>query len=563
MSCAKPSKSLPTPSDWRRRGKRWLLAIYRLGLIAAAFQCLHLTSSRRMLAAGDRLDAERALPLVRLFLPAAASIGEPERDDRVSPVLNSEGEPAGWVAQTHPESAAIAGYAGPSNLLVVMDLSRRVSGVALLASADTSGHVAKVVEDSAFMTQWNGRPQASLGQSGSPQIVSGASLTSEAMARGVAARFGAKGMADWFPQELAMDEIRPWFPEAASIDNGRVLSAQGGHLGTLLRSSRMGVAARGFQGASDVILALDPSDRLIAGVALRGSRDNEPYVSDVRDAVRYDAPFKGKTAQEIQASESGTLVMASGGSRTAESVEETVKEMLRRHLAPKEVKGGRIGMREGIALAWIAAGLWMGFGPWRGRKSARTAFAAVSVLLGGLWLGQMIGQDQWIKWSMRGSIAGTALPLLALTAAAMLIPAAFGKNLYCAHLCAHGAAQQLLGNLRKRRFSLPPKLHRVFAVMPWFTLALLWGLAWIGMAFPFANAEPFEVWSVGFVSLLPAAIFAAGLVASVFLPQAYCHYGCPTGAVLKFLASSPGRWTRRDAIAGAVVAVAWVALFLR
>jgi hypothetical protein len=128
----------------------------------------------------------------------------------------------------------------------------------------------------------------------------------------------------------------------------------------------MGVAARGFQGASDVILALDPSDRLIAGVALRGSRDNEPYVSDVRDAVRYDAPFKGKTAQEIQASESGTLVMASGASRTAESVEETVKEMLRRHLAPKEAEEGRIGMREGIALAWIAAGVWMGFGAWRG-----------------------------------------------------------------------------------------------------------------------------------------------------------------------------------------------------
>jgi len=57
-------------------------------------------------------------------------------------------------------------------------------------------------------------------------------------------------------------------------------------------------------------------------------------------------------------------------------------------------------------------------------------------------------------------------------------------------------------------------------------------------------------------------IFGGGLLASVFLPQAYCHYGCPTGAVLKFLASSPGRWTRRDAIAGGVVLVSWLSFLL-
>ena len=54
----------------------------------------------------------------------------------------------------------------------------------------------------------------------------------------------------------------------------------------------------------------------------------------------------------------------------------------------------------------------------------------------------------------------------------------------------------------------------------------------------------------------------AVLIGAVFLPQAYCHYGCPTGAVLKFLASSPGRWTRRDTIAGGVVALGWIALLL-
>ena len=214
-----------------------------------------------------------------------------------------------------------------------------------------------------------------------------------------------------------------------------------------------------------------------------------------------------------------------------------------------------------MAIVWIAAGCLLGFGHLRGRKGVRTGFAILSVLTGGLWLGLMTGQDQWIKWAMRGTAVGSAVPLLALTAAAVLVPAAFGKNVYCSQLCPHGAAQQLLGNLRTRRFALPARIHRVLLTMPWLTLAALWLLAFFGIGFPFADAEPFEVWSAGFVALLPVAIFATGLLASAFLPQAYCHYGCPTGAVLKFLASSPGRWTRRDGIAGGVVGLGWAATF--
>jgi hypothetical protein len=562
MSCAKPQKPLPKPAEARRWIARWLIAGYRLGLLAAAFFCLFFLSERRSKEAGDRLDSSAVLPLVSRHFPKATSIGEPEGEDRVSAVLNASSEIIGWVAQTRPDSDAITGYAGASNLMVLMDANRRVIGVEILTSADTSGHVAKVREDDAFMNQWNGRHQASLNHADKPAIVSGASLTSEAMARGIAARFGAKGMNEWFPEEVALSEVKRWFPDAASVDGTKVLSPKGEMLGTLLRSSRMGIAARGFQGASDVLLALDAEGKTILGAAMRGSRDNEPYISDARDAVMYDQPYEGKAPESIIAAESGTTVMVSGASRTAESVEETVKEMLRRHLAPVNKAEPKFGMQEGVALIWIAAGLWLGLGSMRGKKRVRTGFAILTVLLGGLWLGLMLGQDQWIKWSMRGSISGSMLPLLALTAAALLIPAAFGKNIYCSQLCAHGAAQQLLGNLRKRRFTLPPKLHRVMVMMPWLTLFVLWALAFAGMSVPFADAEPFEVWSVGFIALLPVLIFAGGLIASVFLPQAYCHYGCPTGAVLKFLASSPGRWTKRDAIAGGMVGIAWLSLLI-
>lgn len=563
MSCASPSPKVPPPTAERsRRWKRYALTIYRLGLLAAAFLCLHQVTRHREQGQEEQLAPAKALALVKNYLPNAASIGPAEGDDRVSPVLDAQGEPVGWTAQTHPAARRIIGYAGPSNLLIVFDARRKVAGVALMESADTAGHVSKVMEDSAFFSQWNGRKQSGLGLPGKPMIVSGASLTSEAMARGVAARFGAEGMDEWFPGEISLNDVRKLFPTASSLSGGLVLDAQGKPLGTLLRSSRMGVAVRGFQGPSDVLLALDPSGETLVGVALTGSRDNEPYISDVSDALFYDRPFKGMKTREIPQLPPGTTVMSSGASRTGEAVEETVREMLRRHLAPGQVPRPTLGIREGAALVWIGLGVLLGFSRWRGHKRVRTAFAVTSVLIGGLWLGLMTGQDQWIKSAMRGSLAGSALSLLALTAAAVLVPAAFGKNVYCSQLCAHGAAQQLLGNLRTRRFALPPKLHRLLTGMPWLTLGLLWLLAFLGMGFPFADAEPFEVWSVGFIALVPVFIFTGGLLASVFLPQAYCHYGCPTGAVLKFLASSPGRWTRRDGMAGGVVLIAWLSLLL-
>lgn len=367
-------------------------------------------------------------------------------------------------------------------------------------------------------------------------------------------------MDQWFPGEVPIGEVRRWFPEASRIEGSTVSNARGERLGELLRSSRMGVSVRGFQGSQDLLLALD-GDRIL-GVSLLGSRDNEPYTSDVRDGLVFDTPFSGRSNEEILAAVPGELVMVSGASRTAESVEETVKEMLRRHFAPEIKAGPAIGWREGTAFAWIGTGLLLGLGPWRGSKRLRMLFSLVSVACGGLWLGLMTGQDQWIKWGMRGSIMGSALPLLALTSAALLIPAVFGKNIYCSHLCPHGAAQQLMGSFRKKRHSLPPKLHRFLVGMPWLTLVLLWVMAFLGIGVPFSHAEPFEVWSAGFVALLPVVIFIAGLAAASFLPQAYCHYGCPTGAVLKFLASAPGRWTRRDSIAGGLVALSWLLVLM-
>ena len=104
--------------------------------------------------------------------------------------------------------------------------------------------------------------------------------------------------------------------------------------------------------------------------------------------------------------------------------------------------------------------------------------------------------------------------------------------------------------------------HRLFQTVPWLTLIALWVLAFIGSGFAISQAEPFEISSVGFFAILPTAIFGIGLIAAFFLPQGYCHYGCPTGALLKFLTHAPGRWTRRDSLATGLIAIGAATAFL-
>jgi len=181
----------------------------------------------------------------------------------------------------------------------------------------------------------------------------------------------------------------------------------------------------------------------------------------------------------------------------------------------------------------------------------------------GIGLGWMVSQDQLLGWGTNGFGLRGALPLLVLTAVAMVVPAFTGKNIYCSRICPHGAAQSLAGQAIKKRFALPKKLHAVMDRVPWLTLVAIWVLAFLGSNLPFAYFEPFETWSSGFVAFVPATILTVGLLAAFFLPQAYCHYGCPTGALFKFLTHAPGRWTSKDSIAGALLVAAGLFVFFK
>ena len=87
-------------------------------------------------------------------------------------------------------------------------------------------------------------------------------------------------------------------------------------------------------------------------------------------------------------------------------------------------------------------------------------------------------------------------------------------------------------------------------------------MAIVIVKFDLSSWEPFDAWAFRGAVLVSTVIAVLGLVASVFVPQAYCRFGCLTGSLLKFVRSHGANdcFGLRELIAGCVILVAglWI-----
>ena len=140
--------------------------------------------------------------------------------------------------------------------------------------------------------------------------------------------------------------------------------------------------------------------------------------------------------------------------------------------------------------------------------------------------------------------------------AAFLIPITTGRNVYCSHLCPHGAVQQLV----RRRISWQVKLsataRRWLNRIPLLIVAWVVAIGMLHLSFSAVDIEPFDAWLWNIAGTATITIAALGLLASCFIPMAYCRFGCPTGALLTYVSHSSGKsLNRRDLLAAMLVGV--------
>ena len=550
-----------------RRAKQLGLHMLRVLLFASVLCLIHreqeALNAARALAPSTPVKLERLLEL----FPQAASLSEADSRGRRE-VFDSVGEALGSFVRTSPLADDVIGFCGPTDTLIAFDPEEQILGALILTSQDTRDHVAAVRGDRDFLSQLKGLSWEEAAQRDEVDGVTGATLTSVAIQEGILLRLGGARTSLRFTDPITVKDAQTLFASATSIEaiprsasRWRALDASGGELGTLLRTSPAADALVGYQGPSDVLVGFDAAGGL-TGLTLLETYENEEYAVYLRDDDYYRAQFKGLTLAELAGLDrrAAEIDGVSGSTMISDSITEGMIQAARvERAAPKEL---RIDWRPrdwGTALV-VLLGAVIGMSSLRSNERLRGVFLCVLVGYLGFVNGDMLSQAQLVGWAQHGVPWRSAGGLVMLSLAALIIPITTKRNLYCSHLCPHGALQQLLKKRLPWQTEVPKSFVRTLRRLPLALLGLCVIIPMTDAAFSLVDIEPFDAWVYSIAGWPTLTVAAIGLAASLFIPMAYCKYGCPTGALLEFLRwnSKSDRWSPRDTAAAALAALALI-----
>ena len=567
-----------------------LLQASRLCVLCCVVWIIHSRHQACLRETQAQAGYEQIMPALQEVLPAAQVVTERRMEDGMSLLVIEDlhGEQIGWGARTSPASDRIIGFSGPTDVLLIFDMHKRLLRANVLSSRDTRDHVRRVLASS-LLEGLRGKSLDQLRSMRPMDGVSGATLTSLAIVESIHYRLRPEPSSSRalaapeslkFPAPVRMEDVQLLFPLAESIafdaqrQLWRVLDSQHNLLGHLHRTSPASDNVVGYQGPTDSLIALDASGQTI-GIAIGVSYDNEPYVGYVREDKYFRKLFNDQTLEELAELdwELAGIEGVSGATMTSRAVAKGIIASATAHGELQATTGPttaqlpmqatfwkRISRRDMSTSGLALLGVVFAFTRWKRTRWLRIAFQILLIGWLGLINGDMLSQAMWVGWAQSGLPLNNALGLICLTGVALILPITTGKNVYCAHICPHGAVQQLVRNRLPTRLRIPRRLEAMLRLLPVSLLIWVLFVAILPLPFSLVDIEPFDAWFWPITGIAGLSVAIIGLVASLFVPMAYCRYGCPTGKLLDYLrATSHGRWTLRDT-AGLVLLIVAVSL---
>ena len=570
---------LPVLDSQRRK------ATERRSIFATALRCglvLLIAVAIRLLALDERpIEAEQNpdfdvnLSLMAEFMPTAVSVGKLTADG-LRPLNDATSNTVGLAISTMPKAATVVGYKGPSNVLLLLDESSKVVCASLLQSEDTPEHVAAVLADANFLNQFHGWMLGAPNTFSEVDSVSGATLTSLAIAEGIAVRLGSEKPSLRFPDQLCADDVELLFGKdsgvklrAISSVEAEIRDEQDQPLGTLIRTGPLVDSLAGYQGPSEVLLQLGP-DKQTVKLALRNTYDNQPYAGYLNEEPYFWKVFREKSIQQISNIdlEEERVEGVSGATMTSMAVAETIIAAARQYAENQQqqqavVEQNRVhwSHHDTGTMFVLFGGIVIGLTRLRGVRWLQKVWNIVLVAYFGLMTGNLISLAIVFGWAAQGIAWRLAPGLTGVIAVGFVLSAVSRRNIYCSHLCPHGAAQQLLKRKGQSR-KLPVWVSKLLW-LPGLTLVLAVTVTLFGLNWNLAAWEPFNayIWYVAGVSSLVLAV--SSLLVSRFVPMAYCRYACATGRLLDYVRRSArsDRFTFADVVALTIAVVAWARVF--
>jgi transcriptional regulator of nitric oxide reductase len=532
---------------WPRSFRRTALHLFRFGLFLLIIWLVHSQHQAYRQSQRHQDRARLTLNQVKPLFPDAAELSQAGGDHEGRTVLDAQENPLGYVVQTSPRSDSIVGYSGPNNVLVAFNTDDRIVGIRLLSSGDTKEHAHKVRQDDRFMSAFDGLSWDDAAQLTEVDGVSGATLTSLAIAEGTVYRLSGSKPSYRFPEPLQVEEVKPFFPQAerlVALENQpgtmKVIDAEGNRLGNVMRTSPAADQVVGYQGPTDTLIAFDAKNH-IKGIDIRRSYDNQPYVGYVTEDRYFLNRFNEMTPADLIAldlEETG-IEGVSGATMTSQAVARgIVKAAQQRQAAAakgQSKKAFALNPRDIGTLTVLGGAFIIALTPLRGNKRVRIAWQAVLIGYLGFLSGDLLSQALLVGWAQSGIPWRFAPGMVVLTVAALVVPLTTKHQLYCHYLCPHGAAQEWLKHRLPWQVNLSHRVVRLLKLIPVLILVWILVIALLHLPFNLVALEPFDAYLITVAGWGTLTVAVVGLIASLFVPMAYCRFGCPTGLLLSYL----------------------------
>jgi Na+-translocating ferredoxin:NAD+ oxidoreductase RnfG subunit len=290
----------------------------------------------------------------------------------------------------------------------------------------------------------------------------------------------------------------------------------------------------GYCGRIPMLIFLDANNAIRDIVVL----ENDETPEFLRNVQSKGLPgsWVGKSAADALSSQVDAVT---GATATSDAIVASVKNALAEvdSASAKSVAtdfGHPLTVKTLIAFAVLILAIVMSFFKVRNPK-LRTFQLVLNIVVLGFGCGKFISLSLLLGWLGNGLNPVTAVVLICILLAAIVMPMLNRRGFYCTWLCPFGSAQELAGRLTKRKLQFPPGWLTIMNHMREGLFMLFLFLAWLGLGTSVINDEPFSAFL--FQQASPVVLILAGsiLVLSVFIHRPWCRYFCPTGQVLGWI----------------------------
>ncbi|WP_339729245.1 4Fe-4S binding protein [uncultured Gimesia sp.] len=371
---------------------------------------------------------------------------------------------------------------------------------------------------------------------------------------------------------VQLPEVQAILPEAHSlrVDHSTrsglfILNQEQQPIGYAVRTSPISDDIIGYCGPSDTLIVFDQATGKITGLTIRSSGDTTSHVNDVRDDRYYMNLWTQYSWDDLAKLDlqQGDIEGVSGATMTSMGIAHAIAHRIQHSQQQSQaIQPFQFRTSDAILFLFGIGAALITFTRLKRVHRLRTLFKISAFLYLGFVSGDLLAESLFAGWAKYAVPWRQLSGLVALAVLAILVPWTTRRNLYCQSICPHGTAQEFLGKLipAKRKWKIRPDVKRALRWIPVLLLILILCIIFLDLPIDLAELEAFDAYLLTSAGIVSICIAVTGLVASFFIPQAYCHYGCPTGTIFEFVRSHgrADRFGKSDFVAGLLLLLTFV-----